>query len=72
MPTQDSIPIPCPSPSYDYGYDFAGCSNGCAQSQALMTAAIDGVMIYWLSVSGPIPHPSDPGNERKPLSQKVI
>ena len=46
---------------------FAGCSKGCAQSQALMTAAIDGVMIYWLAVSGPIPHPSDSGNERKPF-----
>ena len=32
-----------------------------------MTAAIDGVMIYWLAVSGPIPHPSDSGNERKPF-----
>ena len=32
-----------------------------------MTAAIDGVMIYWLAVSRPIPHPSDSGNERKPF-----
>jgi hypothetical protein len=43
---------------------FAGCSRSCDQSQALMTAAIDGVMTYKSAVPRPVPHPSNPGEKQ--------